>query len=94
MQGSEEENDKEFHGSEGNDVDSSLARPIIERGRSAVLPRLKALKLELGGEKPGEEMEGKVDGTDTWSRRHKTFGKKGEVQGDIPRVVSIRMLRK
>jgi hypothetical protein len=94
VQGGKEENDVEFHGSERNDVDSSLARPIIERRWGAVLPGLKALKLKLGGEKPGEEMEGNVYGTDTWSRRHKTFGKKGEVQGDTPRVVSIRMLRK
>ena len=78
MQGGKEENDEEFHGSERNDVDSSLTRPIIERRWGAVLPRLKALKLELGGEKPCEEMEGKVDGTDTWSRRHETYGKKGK----------------
>jgi hypothetical protein len=89
----EEENHEEFHGSERNDVDNSLTSPIIERGWRAVLPRLETFKLELDGENPCEEMEGKVDSTDTWHVMHERSGER-EVQGDIPRVVSIRMLRK
>lgn len=69
-----EENYEEFHGSEGNDVDNSLAPPIIERGRRAVLPGLEAFKLELDGEDPCEEMEGKVDGTDAWRIMYERFG--------------------
>jgi len=38
------------------------------------LPRLKAFKLELVGEEPCEEMEGKVNGTDTCRIMHERFG--------------------
>jgi hypothetical protein len=38
------------------------------------LPGLKAFKLELGGEEPREEMEGKVDDTDACQSRHERCG--------------------
>jgi hypothetical protein len=38
------------------------------------LPGLEAFKLELDGEDPCEEMEGKVDGTDAWRRMYERFG--------------------
>jgi len=43
------------------------------------LARLKALKLELVGEEPCEEMESKVDGTDTCRFKYKRFrGRRAE----------------
>jgi len=68
------ENYEEFHGSEGDDIDCSLARPIMERRWRAVLPGLKALKLELIGKEPCEEMEGNVDGTNTCHIKHERIG--------------------
>jgi hypothetical protein len=35
---------------------------------------VKALKLELVGKEPCEELEGKVDGTDTCRIKHERFG--------------------
>jgi hypothetical protein len=56
-------------------MDCGLARPIIERRWRAVLrlPGLKTLKLELVGEEPCEELEGKVDGADTCRIKHEGF---------------------
>jgi hypothetical protein len=45
------------------------------------LTGLKALKLELVGEKPRKEMEGKVDGTDTCRIKHERFGERGSAGG-------------
>jgi len=44
------------------------------------LPGLKAFKLELGGEEPRKEMEGKIDSTDTCRSRHERCGGRGSTR--------------